>query len=313
MDFLTNPFIAVLLFLYQALAQNYVLALIVFTILVQVITYPLTRASLQSSKRMQELSPKLTRLREKYKDDREKLAQAQMALYREQGINPMAGCLPLLIQMPILFGLYGAISHTLSATPLQVLDLHHRLNIFPGLRELFPLQNQFLWMNLGLPDPTPVLPILVVATTWLRTKLTTPVPSDPKDPSAAVSRQMLIMMPLMTGLFSVSFASGLSIYWVASNVIGVVQYMMMGRVDLRTMSAKTVAVPATTATDDDDEVSLPAPDATKVKRTLSAGPARTVPARPGASRPTSGVSSGAGNSPKARPRMTPKKRATSKR
>jgi YidC/Oxa1 family membrane protein insertase len=300
MDFLTNPFIAVLLFLYQILAQNYVLALIVFTIVVQVITYPLTRASMQSSKKMQELSPRLNKLKEKYKDDREKMAQAQMQLYREAGVNPMAGCLPLIIQMPILFGLYGAISHTLSGTPLQVLDLHHRLSIAPDLKALFPLQNQFLWLNLGLPDTTPVLPILVVATTWLRTKLTTPTPTDPKDPSAAISRQMLIMMPLMTGLISVSFASGLSIYWVASNMVGVAQYLMMGRVNLRTLSAKPMTVPAGVV-DDDKEL---APVAEKPKRALSAAPARPT------SKPSNGSSA---NTPKGRPRITPKKRATSKR
>jgi len=301
MDFLTNPFIVVMVYLYQFLGQNYVLALIVFTVIIQAVTYPLTRASLQSSKKMQELQPRLNKLKEKYPNDREKQMQAQMELYKKYGINPTAGCLPLIIQMPILFGLYGAISHTLTGTPLQVLDLHNRLSLVPSLTSLFPLHNQFLWLNLGLPDTTFVLPVLVVATTWLRTKLTTPTPADPKDPSAAMSRQMLIMMPLMTGWFSLSFASGLSIYWIVSNVVGVVQYALMGRVDLRTMSGKVVSPTVTTTDDEDDDIVLPP---AKSKNSLTSG---SKPATATVSRPTNSTA------PKARPRMTPKKKATSKR
>jgi YidC/Oxa1 family membrane protein insertase len=233
MDFLTNPFTTALLFLYQFLGQNIVLSIVVFTVLTRVLTYPLSYQQIKSSKAMQELQPKLKQLQEKYKGDREKLAQEQMRLYREHGVNPLAGCLPLLIQLPILFGLYGAINASLASTPLQILDLQHRL-LVPDLARLVPLQNQFLWLNLALPDPTFILPILVVATTWLQSKLMTPTPAnaDPKDPSAAMSRNMTIMMPLMIGMFSLSFASGLSIYWVVSNIVGIAQYAMLGQLHL---------------------------------------------------------------------------------
>jgi YidC/Oxa1 family membrane protein insertase len=233
MDFLTNPFTTALLFLYQFLGQNIVLSIVVFTVLTRVLTYPLSYQQIKSSKAMQELQPKLKQLQEKHKGDREKLAQEQMRLYREHGVNPLAGCLPLLIQMPILFGLYGAINASLASTPLQILDLQHRL-LVPDLARLVPLHNQFLWLNLALPDPTFILPILVVATTWLQSKLMTPTPTnaDPKDPSAAMSRNMTIMMPLMIGMFSLSFASGLSIYWVVSNLVGIAQYAMLGQLHL---------------------------------------------------------------------------------
>jgi YidC/Oxa1 family membrane protein insertase len=233
MDFLTNPFTTALLFLYQFLGQNIVLSIVVFTVLTRVLTYPLSYQQIKSSKAMQELQPKLKQLQEKHKGDREKLAQEQMRLYREHGVNPLAGCLPLLIQLPILFGLYGAINASLASTPLQILDLQHRL-LVPDLARLVPLQNQFLWLNLALPDPTFILPILVVATTWLQSKLMTPTPAnaDPKDPSAAMSRNMTIMMPLMIGMFSLSFASGLSIYWVVSNIVGIAQYAMLGQLHL---------------------------------------------------------------------------------
>jgi YidC/Oxa1 family membrane protein insertase len=245
MDFLTNPFIVVMLGLYNLLGESLVLAIIVFTILSRVITYPLTRQQLKSSKRMQEVAPKLQALREQYKgpQNREALAQAQMQLYREEGINPLAGCLPLLIQMPILFGLYGAIYATLGTTPLQFLDVQHRL-LIPDLSAMLPLKNQFLWLNLGQPDPLFILPVLVVVSTWLQSKLMMPPTGDPKDPSAAVARNMTTIMPLMVGLFSLSFASGLSIYWVASNIVGIIQYAMLGKIEWRNLFSSPKPVPA---------------------------------------------------------------------
>ncbi len=239
MDFLTNPFTTALLFLYQFLGQNIVLTIVVFTVLTRVLTFPLTQQQIKSSKGMQEVQPKMKKLQEKYKGDREKLAAEQMKLYKEHGINPLMGCLPLLIQLPILLGLYGAISRSLAATPLQLLDLNHRLlgNDFLHLSRLIPLQNQFLWLNLGKTDQTYILPVLVVATTWLQSKLMTPVSAnaDPKDPSTSMARNMTLMMPLMIGIFSLSFASGLSLYWVVSNLAVVAQYAFLGKADFRNL------------------------------------------------------------------------------
>jgi YidC/Oxa1 family membrane protein insertase len=230
-DLILNPFITVLVFLYQLLGQNIVLAIIFFTILVRLLTYPLTMQQQRSSKAMQELQPKLKKLQEKYKNDREKQAQAQMDLYREYNINPMGGCLPLLIQFPILIGLYQAIIQVLGATPLQLIDLSGRI-MLPGLDTLIPLNNQFLWLNLVQPDPYYVLPILVLITTWLQQRLMMP-PSTGDDggQAAAMTRSMTTVMPIMFFFFSLSFASGLSIYFVVSNLIGIVQYSMMGRAD----------------------------------------------------------------------------------
>jgi YidC/Oxa1 family membrane protein insertase len=228
-DFLIAPFTTALLVLYQFLGQNVILTIVVFTVLVRLATFPLNRMQIKSSKAMQELQPKMKKLQEKYKGNREQLSQEQMKLYQEHGVNPMAGCLPLLIQFPILIGLYAAIYRALAATPLQLLDLYHRI-LIPGLSPLVPMQNKWLWLNLAAPDPIYLLPILVVATTWLQQKLMTPPPttSDPNDPSVAMSRNMQIMMPLMIGWFSLQFASGLSIYWVIGNVMSIAQYALTG-------------------------------------------------------------------------------------
>jgi YidC/Oxa1 family membrane protein insertase len=259
MDFLTNPFTTALLLLYQVLAQNLVLSIVVFTVLIRLITYPLTAQQMKSSKAMQAIQPKMKKMQEKYKGDREKLAAEQMKLYREHGVNPLSGCLPLLIQLPILLGLYGAISRSLAATPLQLVDLHHRIMI-PNLSSMVPLQNQFLWLNLGQPDQTFILPVLVVVTTWLQSKLMTPANpnADPKDPQAAMARNMTMMMPLMIGMFSLSFASGLSIYWVVSNIVGIAQYAMTGQGDIGAVFGRPrkVTAPVVVLDDDDDDESV---------------------------------------------------------
>ncbi len=237
LDIIVNPFITILLFLYQILGGNVVLAIVVFTILIRLVTYPLTIKQQRSTKAMQELQPELKKLQEKYKNDRERLAQEQWELYRKHGVNPLAGCLPLLIQLPIMLALYQAIVATLAATPTQLLDLANRLWV-PALSSQVPLSNKFLWLNLAVPDPLYVLPVLVVVTTWLQQKMLMPAtPSGgtgdrQADQAAQISRQMMLIMPLMFGFFSLSFASGLSIYFIASNLIGIGQYGMMGRLNL---------------------------------------------------------------------------------
>ncbi len=237
-DIIINPFITILLFLYEILGGNVVLAIIVFTILVRLATYPLTMKQQRSTKAMQEIQPELKKIQEKYKNDRERAAAAQWELYREHGVNPLAGCLPLLIQFPILIGLYRAIVATLAATPLQLLDLSGRLWV-KDLSSAVPMDSRFLWLNLAVPDPLYVLPILVVLTTWLQQKLL--MPASPAssggdkatDQAAAMSRQMMMIMPIMFGIFALSFASGLSIYFIVSNIIGIGQYAMMGKIDLK--------------------------------------------------------------------------------
>jgi YidC/Oxa1 family membrane protein insertase len=234
-DLILNPLVTLLTFLYSILGQNVVLAIIVFTILVRVAILPLTAQQQRSAKEMQKLQPELKKLQDKYKNDREKLAQEQMALYKEHGVNPFGGCLPLLIQFPILIGLYQAIIFSLAATPFQLLDLSSRF-LIPGLDHLVPLNNMWLGMDLTKPptaNPTwaLALPVLVLVTTWLQSKLTIPQtpPSDDGKPNQAqaMTQSMTTIMPLMFGFFSLSFSVGLSIYFITGNIIGIIQYSLM--------------------------------------------------------------------------------------
>ncbi|MCY4105159.1 MAG: YidC/Oxa1 family membrane protein insertase [Chloroflexi bacterium] len=237
-----NPFITFITFLYATLGNNIVLAIVVFTLVVRVLTYPLTIQQQRSSREMQKIQPQLKKLREKHKGDREKFSQAQMALYREHKINPLGGCLPLVIQMPILLGLYSSIMNVLASTPTQLIALNDRL-LMPSLGTLVPLEKVWLGMDLTLaPTANPFyalsLPLLVMGTTWLQSKLTMGNQPKPEkrddgkpDQSAAMQQSMTTMMPLMFGFFSLSFSVGLSIYFIVSNVIGIVQYGWTARND----------------------------------------------------------------------------------
>jgi len=237
-DFIINPFITILTFLYSVLGNNIVLAIVVFTIIIRLVTSPLMLKQQKSAKAMQELQPKLKKLQEKYKNDREKMAMAQMELYKEYGIHPLGGCLPLLIQFPILIGLYRAISLGLASTPNQLMQLSGRLWL-PGLDHLVPLNNMWLGMDLtqapgGNPTYAMMLPLLVVTTTWLQSKLTMPPPAkDDTSQSASMTRSMTTIMPLMFGFFSLSFSVGISIYFVVSNLVGIAQSTLTGKAEWR--------------------------------------------------------------------------------
>jgi YidC/Oxa1 family membrane protein insertase len=225
-----NPMLNALLFLYQYLFHNFTLTILVFTVLIRLITFPLTWQTQKSQKKLQALqqSDNWKAIQTKYAKDREKLTQEQMKLYQEAGVNPLGSCLPTLIQFPVLIGLYQAINLAMAAGPVQLLDLSN--HIYPFFRTaaagLVPLQNEFLWLNLGLPDPLYVMTALVVVTTYIQSKVMTPPQATADPQAAAMSSQMTLMMPIMIGWMSLQFPSGLSIYWIIGNIVSVVQYAL---------------------------------------------------------------------------------------
>ncbi len=241
MDILLNPFVTVLALLYQILGNNIVLAITALTVIIRLATSPLLLQQQKSTEATQIVQPQMKKLQEKYKNDRDKLAAAQMELYREHGVNPLGGCFPLLIQMPILFALYGSITYALGSTPFQVVDMSRRF-LIPGLETLIPLNKT--WLGLDLTHPPTfggvstiatiaaiTLPVLVMLTTWLQSKLTMPPvkPEDKDNPAAATTRSMTTIMPLMFGFFALSFSVGISVYFIVSNVVGIIQYTLLGK------------------------------------------------------------------------------------
>ncbi len=237
-----DPMINSLLWIYDLLWNNFGLAIIVFTALIRLVTLPLTLQQQRSTQKMQEMqqSKAWLDLQKKYKDDKQKLQQEQLSLYKEVGFNPLSGCLPTLIQLPIIFGLYGAIIRALATTPTQLLELaKHIYSFIPS--SLIPLNSQFLYMNLGQPERLylsflpnigiPLLTILVVISTYFQNKLMTPPSADAQ--SASMSKMMALYMPLLLGYFAYTLASGLALYFVVSNLLAIVQYAATGKIDFK--------------------------------------------------------------------------------
>jgi len=207
------------------LFSNFGLTIIAMTIVIRGAMYPLTRRQLKATRKMQELQPKLAELKKKHGKDQQKMAQEQMQLYKESGVSPL-GCLgPMLIQMPIWIALYQAIIRVLAVSPESFLNLSNYLYDWPVVYSALPLNNNFLWMNLALPDF--FLAIIVGATMWAAQKMTTQPPADSQQKSQG--QMLTVMMPFMFFFLAMTFPSGLALYWVASNLITIVmQYFALG-------------------------------------------------------------------------------------
>ena len=239
-----NFVVNILIFIYTFVGKNFGIAIILLTVLIRLVTWPLNAQQMKGAKAMQDMQndKDWLAIQKKYAKDREKLAQEQMRIYREKGINPFGSCLPTLIQFPILFALIPSITYAIGSTPLSILKLSNSLYSFQDVASLVPLNSKFLWIDLGLPERTvifgvgiPILALTVALTTYIKSKLTMPVSSNPGDQSAATARMMSIYMPVMLFLFSYNYASGLSIYFVASNILSIVQYALMGKVNWRNL------------------------------------------------------------------------------
>jgi len=253
--FILSPMVNVLIWIYNLIFNNFGLAIIVFTILIRLITYPLTAQQVKGQAKMQEMqsSKKMEELKKKYKDDKQKFQEEQVKLYQEMGINPLGSCLPLIIQFPIMIGLYQSISLAMASAPIQLLNLSRDLYNFIPASVLIPLNSTFLWMNLGLPETAspnaimipftnfalPIMTIIVVLTTFLQSKLMTPT-AQPGDQGAQMSKMMNLYMPILMGWISYTLASGLALYFVVSNILAIAQYAYMGKVNWKNILPKNL-------------------------------------------------------------------------
>ncbi len=236
-----NPMTNALLWLTGTLAGNFVLALAIFTILTRVVMWPLNLRQQKSMAKTQEMQPQIKAIQTKYKDNPQKMQEE----FAKIGYNPtdtLTGCLPLLATMPILFGLYQVLRLILGTTPQSLFELTQRVYPWINLTELLPIDSTFLWLNLGHPDPYLVLPFLVFITMFFQSRVTSPKKKEDDqdkkqhkgkqqdDPTAAMTQSMQYTMPVMFGFFSLSFQAGLSIYFVISNLIGIIQGVYTRRV-----------------------------------------------------------------------------------
>lgn len=218
---LTNLFV-----LLTNLLGNAGLAVIVITVIIRIATLPLTLKQMQSTRAMGAMAPRIQEIQKKYKDPRRR-SEEQMKLYREAGINPL-GCLSsMLLQFPILIALYTTFRLTLGDSPEALVNLSNRLYDWEFLRAGLPLNEHFLWLDLGRPDRF-VIPVTVAASTYVFQKMSMLPPVDEKQ--RAQNQMMNILMPLIFGWITMTLPSGLGLYYVLSNVIGMLmQYFYVGR------------------------------------------------------------------------------------
>ncbi len=180
--------------------ESYGIAIILMTIVIKMILYPLTIKQVKSMKAMQDIQPEMKRLQEKHKKNPEMLQKEMARIYKDAGVNPLAGCLPLIAQMPILMGMFYALQNFKYAG-----------------------DPSFLWLaNLSLPDPYYVLPVLSALTTFIQQKQTTTEMNQQM-------KMMMIFMPIFIGWISLTFPAGLVIYWVISNITQIFQQWWMYR------------------------------------------------------------------------------------
>ncbi len=228
------------LMLLYYLFKDYGLAIIVLTVIIKLLLFPLTLKQLKSMKANQQLQPQMQEIRKKYAKDPQLQAQKMQELYREFNINPVSGCLPLLVQLPVLYGLYYALSNVLRDTA------HYQTWLYPFLHPLFTAPpdvhfNWLRWLNpvwtfpLSQPDPSHVLPVIAGLATFVQIRMSQPKKpanapkSDTPDPSASTMKVMQYVMPAMTLVFALNFPAGLALYWTVSSIFQAVQqYFVTG-------------------------------------------------------------------------------------
>lgn len=209
------------------LVGSYAIALILVGVIVKVVTYPLNLVQMKSMRSMQQLQPKMAELQKRYKGEREKLAQAQMELYKEHGVNPFGGCLPLIVTLVLLFSLYGAIT-----------------NLGPQMAG-----QPFFWIpDIAVCEPNPLcktmpagIPILVITMILSQVLYQRYLTPPTADPQAQSMNAMMKFMPLVFGYFFLSLPAGLVLYYLVFNLVSIVQQVFVNRMLDSASAAPSVA------------------------------------------------------------------------
>lgn len=230
---ITQPLFNVLVYFTTIFpANSFGLSIIVLTLLVRMLLFLPNQKAMKSQRRLQQLQPKLEALKTKYKDNKQMIAMETMSLYKKHKINPLSSCLPVLLQMPFLLGIYYIIRDGLS--------LHLTGLLYPSwgnsATELINANQDFLWLDLSIIDPYYILPVVVAAAQWGAVKLSLvhkkkqvskkqnqPAPTGTPNQMEQMNKMMLYVMPLMIGFFAATFPAGVGIYWFTSTIFGAFQ------------------------------------------------------------------------------------------
>lgn len=225
---LVTPLVNLLIALSAIAFGSFGFAILLLTVIIRGVTFPLTLRTLNSMKSLQQLQPKLQEVQKKYSDPRRR-SEETMKLYREHNVNPL-GCLgPQLIQMPIFFALYAVIRIALGNTPENVLELSSRLYPVDFIQGAIPVSATFLWMDLG-EQGNYFLVALVFASMWLQQRISASrSTAAPGTQQAQTMQMMQWMMPAMFAWFVIAVPAGVGLYWAASTIIGIVlQWVFVG-------------------------------------------------------------------------------------
>jgi YidC/Oxa1 family membrane protein insertase len=266
---LEPPIINVVVAIYHVLYDLHIpyplgFAIILMTAIVRLLLYPVTAAQLKTTRKMQELAPHLSKIKEKHKGDTKRQQEETMALYKAHNINPASGCLPGLVQIVILvFGLYPALLKVINLTPKQTVEVINQTVYFPFLRLNTAWDTHFFGLSIG---KTPqqlftalgtfgvliiLVPIATAVFQFIQTKMMIPLPAadapvkkkDEEDFATTFQKQSLYLMPLMIGFFSFRFPIGLSLYWNTFTIFGIIQqYKLQGLGSLTTFFIKDKAL-----------------------------------------------------------------------
>lgn len=202
--------------------HSYGLAIVLFTILVRGILAPLNLRQLRSAKKMAALAPRIKELQQRHKGNRDEQAKATMALYKEEGVNPAAGCLPLLIQMPVLYALFFVFQQLSHTSKVGATAIYHQVFLWFTLDKPDHLFGQFLFPHSGWGP----LPLLAAGLQWMQSRMMMQPTSDPQQ---RTTQQIMQFMPLFILLFAVNYPAGLALYWVTSTTFSIVmQYFITG-------------------------------------------------------------------------------------
>ena len=216
MEWFSVPLLWLMNFIYRY-TGNYGLSIILLTILTKICFYPLTQKSMTSMKQMQALQPQMNALRAKYKNDKQRLQKETMELYRKHGVNPMGGCLPIVIQIPIFYALYVTLTVSVELQQSPLLCLGTAPNWLP----LFGGKD--LWVcDLSAKDPTYLLPLLMGASMFIQQKMT-PTVGDPRQ------AKIMLLLPVVFTFTFLEFPAGLVLYWLVNNVLSIIQQMYINR------------------------------------------------------------------------------------
>lgn len=260
---LVNPIINLLVALYKLFEFIHIpgplgWAIILLTVVIRLLLYPLMHAQMKSARKMANLKPHLDVINAKHKNDKTALQQAQLALYKEHGVNPAAGCLPILVQMPVLIALYNVFYQVLNNGNMEKLLVDVNAILYPWIPKLTSFDLTFFGINLGI-KPSAwqqagwwllSIPLITGLLQWWQTRLMQPAVANPKNPTnitnptnekpkqkeekpqdtaGEMQKQMAIMTPIMFGFFAFQFPLGLSLYWNVFGLFGIMQQLSVNR------------------------------------------------------------------------------------